>query len=677
MNANASNFDPLAGGGEAPSYDQSSYLQQASGEDYYDSGAGYQDYSDGQYYDQQQQQQYEGGDFQGQWNAQGELSGGDTAESGFYFPVPHLQPQLYSAPVSAIAYDTGYASMYVASHTQPFGERPRRASVLVAHSTLDGSLYSSCGGHPEADMNVLQSVYKTCYTSIDGQASINQRRHRHIPPHAFQPPYGATLQQPQAAQMGITTLIQASTGYITSISPAGVRVHTMGGLCVSDNDTSGMICGTSHPESGSTHISVGGCNSQIHCMDIYQDLRIVSSHHFASDLGVMAMEQNENKQALVAGCSDGTLRFIDGRMRGAEVAKIKSHGGGVTAVATSGDGTLIATTGFAAKSPFSTTSGPYAYPDPNVLIYDVRFLGRGGIVHTFSGVKGSPRFVSFMPDMENQPKNRFLVASGQAGGGMQVVVPFEEPDQNPASFLFPQLEQGELISCMTVSGEKVAVGTSKSNVLQFELAGFKEQYSKIALDPRAAAFARSGSSVRTSTAGSGESGEKTALEMPAFYPELPLMSIDPSVLFSKQSGMTNSVFSAYIMCGTPAVTPLRSQDEESAFGQIASKPMIPSSKRTVLESFLGVGSRTDGDSGIIVPTSAFDVSLIPKAAAKPTTSARKGRKGKTMLANPNKILFSDKMSSICYQQDSRKKGKASRWKAGGRGSVSICWWNLS
>ncbi|KAI2505268.1 hypothetical protein MHU86_9170 [Fragilaria crotonensis] len=57
------------------------------------------------------------------WDAAG-IS--QISDPGYYFPLPHLTPAIYSAPVSAIAYDSHSAAMYVASHTQPFGNRPTR-----------------------------------------------------------------------------------------------------------------------------------------------------------------------------------------------------------------------------------------------------------------------------------------------------------------------------------------------------------------------------------------------------------------------------------------------------------------------------------------------------------------------------------------------------------------------
>jgi hypothetical protein len=597
-----------------------------------------------------------------------------SVEPGYFVPMPPLTPQIYSAPVSAIAYDAAYDAIYIAGHTQPFGERPRRASMLVTHRLSDGMLYSSCGGHPEADIKVLQTIYKSIYSGEE--LSATRRQGQNIPPSAYQPPYGL-LQSPSSACIGITTLLPLTAGYVGSVSPSGVRVHSMGGLCVSDFEVEGMLCGAAHPESHRTHISVGGCNSQIHCLDVYQNLRTVSSHSLSKTC-CSAMASNETKKALVIGCTDGTLRLIDGRMRGAEVAQLKSHIGGVSAVASSLDGTLLATTGFAAKSGALGALGPYAYPDPHVLVYDVRFLGRGGIVHPFSALKGNPRFLSFLPSMENLPDNRFLVTSGQRGGGMQILTPFEESDQNISNFVNPLPEPGEAITSMALADQHVAFGTSQSRLLQFQLMGYKEFKTKSALGSgktiysgTASAFRRDkSSSASTITDPSSSSDpaqeEKVSLEIPSYFPEPPSLSIDPSILLSEHgSSRMSSVFSSYIMCSDPVVSKIGSR-ENSSFGSIARQPLIPSPRRTVMDNVLKAGTKAEGDSALIVPVSAIDINLLPNES----TSSSKGKK-KQMLANPNKLLFVDNLSAAVYLADNRVKTMMNPDIVGKIGTLSV------
>jgi len=664
MNANANNFDPPEsyynpeGTYHHPENNNNDDLGEYQGEYYNHDGnnTGCQDYSCG-YYDQ-----YGNAPSVDQWNEAGNV------ENGYFSQLPQFFPQLYSAPISSIAHDVGYSSMYVASHTLPFGDRGRRASMLVTHSTIDGSLYSSCGGHPEADAGVLQSMYKIFFC---GDYQIGRRNYR-LPAHAFIPPFGgATIQQ--HAQLGISALMPVVTGYVTSVSPAGVRVHTAGGLCVSDYEVSGMICGTSHPESKATHVSVGGYNSQISCLDLCQNLRVVSSYAFQTDkrLGVMSLCSNAHKKALVAGCSDGTLRLVDGRMRGAELARIKSHSGGVTDVASSEDGTLVATTGFASKSATRpATVGLYAYPDPHLLIYDVRYLGRGGIVHPFSGMKGSPRMISFLPDMDNHPRNRLLVASGQAGGGMQIMTAFEEPDKNPLNFIFPPLDQGEAMTCMSLSNDSLAIGTSQSTILQFKLAGYDKGPKTIASDTFRGV---KNPSLQIQTGISGVSlsdsmeTEKISLEVPNFYPGLPPFSISPTVLFKDQPAgntTTDSLFSSYIMCTDPLISSKEPQ-RESIFDPIARDPLVPTSRRIVASTVINAGSKSRGDSGLIVPASALKIELL----SKDDTNVEVPQSSKGQFSNPNKLLYSEKLASTCFSPDMRRNGTDNRRRSSTQNST--------
>jgi len=91
------------------------------------------------------------------------------------------------------------------------------------------------------------------------------------------------------------------------------------------------------------------------------------------------------------GCSDGQMHLLDTRLR--ELAQIKGHhAGGVVNVAVSADGMLLATTGFGSKTTATNVSATlaslYGFPDPAVFLYDIRYLGRGGIRHPFAGMRG-------------------------------------------------------------------------------------------------------------------------------------------------------------------------------------------------------------------------------------------------------------------------------------------------
>ena len=265
-----------------------------------------------------------------------------AAEPGFYFPLEGLQPQIYGAPVSALAYDTEYQALFVASATQSLarGRFNHRASMLVTHSTTDGMLYSSVAGHPEGPPRVLNSVYESIY----GSPAPVMAGLRTLPNHAFRPSYASAdpalpENGPRVFQMGIRSLLPTGQGYVASVSPSGVRLHSHGGLQLVDHHTEGMLCGTLHPhhqDGQPTHITVGGQalgkdvsdksgKQQVLCMDMWNDLRVVASYSTdrrpSSSTAVTAMATLDVRSAVVAACSDGTIRMIDSRLR--EMAKIR------------------------------------------------------------------------------------------------------------------------------------------------------------------------------------------------------------------------------------------------------------------------------------------------------------------------------------------------------------------
>jgi hypothetical protein len=268
-------------------------------------------------------------------------------------------------------------------------------------------------------------------------STTDSRRPFHVPSHAYRPPYGnvqdvvhAPYQTPKKPfQLGITTLLGLH-GHCASVSPSAVRLHQLGGFLETDHQIEGMLCGATLASSARTssdaaapvpsHLAVGGLAlapqhpesassrqqppqraQHVWCLDIWEGLRPVASYgiyesprtrkHFQSDVAVTAMASMGSSSSrggggggIVVGCSDGFLRLLDPRMREL-VGRIKSHAGGVVSVATSNEyqsgsgGTLIATTGYGAtRSSGGGTSGTlsslYGFPDPSLLVYDVRYV---------------------------------------------------------------------------------------------------------------------------------------------------------------------------------------------------------------------------------------------------------------------------------------------------------------
>jgi PAB-dependent poly(A)-specific ribonuclease subunit 2 len=569
--------------------------------------------------------------------------------------VQGFQPQVFGAPVSALAYDTHHEAMFVASVAQSMGRgryHNHRASMLVTHSTLDAMLYSSVAGQPEAPPKVLNAIYESVYGSPASRLAGGRPNGLLPPSHAFTPPYGvADPALPEAGpgrlyQMGIRTLLPTGQGYVASIAPSGVRLHSHGGLQLVDHHVEGLLCGTC-PQHGdgspATHLTVGGRalgkelsaksgTQQVLCLDLWQDLRVIASYTIDrggdTNTAVTAMATLEARNAVVAGCTDGSIRMVDSRLR--ETAKIKSHFGGVTSLAASLDGTLLASTGYGSRGQAGMES-LYAFPDPTVFLYDMRYLGRGGIPHSFAGVGAGPRFVDFLPAMDGQASNRFIVASGQAGGGLHIIEPFQESvDARSSNFLVPALERGESITAMSLSEDRLGLGTSRGNVMQYRLAGFGPATSK-----------------------------KKILELPSFTPPLPALSLDPALLSSpdpaSRNGMTDaikSIFSAYILTKEANVSALGNR----SFGPLMSNPLVGGSKLQVSSRLLQSATHSV-DFVQTIPTSNLEVDLFADHR-----SQKKDRSGSRLQPkqNPNKLLQCSKLYSLAYEESFNRSKKGSR-----------------
>jgi hypothetical protein len=578
---------------------------------------------------------------------------------------------------------------------------------MVTHNLADGVLYSSVASHPQAPAKVLNSIYKSIY----GEPSAPAQR-RQIAKHAYQPPYGRTdpalpdMGTGNSAQMGVTTLIPMQEGNVASVSPSGVRVHAIGGLQMADHHMEGMLAGTPHPNSVQsghvTFLTVGGMalgkssdggimgsEQHLHSMDLWQGLRIVTSHSLdrntrqggtSSKIAVTALATSHSRGCIAAGCSDGYLRLVDNRNR--DMAKIKSHMGGVVDVAVSQDGSLVATTGYGSSALRSQGSPLYGFPDPTILINDIRYLGRGGFPHPFAGLRGGPRFVSFLPEMEGQPSNRLLVGSGQAGGGLQIIAPFQD-DAESTNFILPPLDQGESITCLCVSEDKLALGSSRGRVLQYQMAGYQPKTSL--LD----SIATHGTFIPSRGIGAGLSVgsrnkstdvvkvEKLPLVVPPFQPRPPPVSIDANILLKEDHasrlGRTDnikSIFGTYLLTKDPLVSALGDPSERSFnwFRPWVTSPILAQSSLLVSSSLKDKASHTV-DFMQTVPTSDLGIDVFDDH--RPKKIKDRERKKKAPLQNPNKFLYTNDLYKLSYEESlNRAKRYGHRGRRDGKHSGS-------
>jgi PAB-dependent poly(A)-specific ribonuclease subunit 2 len=597
-----------------------------------------------------------------------------------------------------------------------------------------GMMYSSVAGHPQASSSTLECIYEAIYgvskvvlpspsvallmatagvgaglTNIPGQP----------PSHAYRPPYGSgsnndninaavyphqqqhhqNNRYQQRGHMGINDLLplDGTDGYVASVSPSSVRVHSYGGLQVSHNDIEGMICGTIHPHPGiaaATHITVGGLHvdppssssssttpkptpahkgQSIHCMDLWQGLRTVQSISFnnvdARTVAVTAMATSHEKGSIVAGCSDGMIRLLSPSLQ--ELATIKSNIGGVSSVAISPDGMLIATTGYSSKArpttsnttataggdARNTATALYAFPDTTVYVYDIRYLGRGGIAHPFTGVKGAPRHLTFIPDMDGFVSNRLLVSSGKSGGGVQIMTPFEIQSESVTSFFVPPLENDEFVTALSVPDyDELAFGTSIGRVLTYRLQGYENQKPRVDMN--------------------GQLIEKTELLVPPYIPPPPAVSLTPDLLQGDPAlrnganDQQRNLFSTYLLYSDPTLTPIGETPDEAApsFGSLAVTPIVEDVRRTIKNTLMSKAVIGERDYVSTIPISASGLDIDVFANHNAVSKRYKGKKSQTTLNNPNKFLHCPKLTSMVYEDGWYTKRKEQQNHQSNQGS---------
>ena len=663
-------YDPSGGGGYGgyadPSYEQGGYGAYGGGGYEYDEG-------------------YEGADAAGAGGYYGEAAVDPNAigggGGGTYFPAGQFQPHVQSGPISALAFDPAASAVYAATHTVSLGRRPphvgggggvTHGAYIAVHNMTDGSLYSANSAHPEAAASVLDTISTAIYGSrsqiglgADGSTAASARR---PPPHAYRPAYSSVIDDTMESSysvrtshgMGIGAVLPFSSGevvgdtsYAATVSPSSVRVQTNGCACISAaHHITGMVCGTFNPNPATsydgtslsmpTHITVGGVATDptlgynMHCLDLYADLRVVSSHALVADSEiphcVTSIRPNHVTSTLAAGCSDGTLRVFDGKWRkrgNKEVAKVKSHLGGVVSVDISEDGNLICTTGYSARSSFSSAGGAqvsYAFPDQHVLIYDVRYLGRGGIAHSFSGERGGPRLASFIPGDE---KNRVLVVSGQSGGGCQICTPYDDLEGTGlAEYIQPELAQGEKITALSLYGRDMVLGTSQSNVILFKM---------------------SDSSPTIPAAGQLPNADERAPVIPPEY-VAPEISLEPNIL---RVGAQDSVSfgNFYTLHAKPVVSSLEGNGHVDPFGPLSSRSLVPSSRRALSDKLAEIVRKQNAnDSHFVVSVKTSDLGVDMLAPEKEIKKrVNRADMVDVNLPNPNRLVFSGDTSGTCYK----------------------------
>ncbi|KAL3798250.1 hypothetical protein HJC23_000164 [Cyclotella cryptica] len=666
----------------------------------------------------------------------------DTA-SLFYPTHPPLVMHNYGYdtqgdPISAVSPSDAceYKLTYVASHTASDQRRPSNApgaaklksfrgsrmTVLYENAAVDAAverrnIYSSFVAHPEGDGDMLNELHSALFgdgttPALMGSAMPgSSATHKPRPSNSYGPPFGppylvsksmsaiTNMYNPQYTRaeekhcMGITSILPVQGGRVCTISPYGIRMHTRGGMLISDKEgMTGQTCGSLLP--GAEFVLAGGMprngGRNVHCLDLRRDLKVVSSHTLKCDSSISGsktsvtvtdMAINHDRNTVVAGCTDGTIRLLDGERRMVEVAKARAQRGGVAKVAVYDN--LICATGYSSTGVTSVNS-PVPYPFPShVLIYDVRYLGRGGIPHMSTSRTG-PRFATFLPrgcipGMDSGEDPFLLVGSGQTFGGFELMTPFQTG--GGTSFFQPDLASGESMTTVSYNDGELIIGTSYGRLLQYGLANYQRtthagrDTSEILFGSVKPLYVSESGKAFGGRVGEKNDLPKETLEMPPFIPLPPELSIDPSVLMEGHKAW--NVFNSYVMTAGPIISeenmPLHSYFaagavNKTSLGPMASKALVAPSKRWLSKKL--VAAKEDGRDGGMSQGSAVTHStkidlLAPHWNTPHDISDKKlggrfatGSKptDEMTFPNPNKLLYS-KLYSEFYDADADPRKK--------------------
>lgn len=340
---------------------------------------------------------------------------------------------------------------------------------------------------------------------------------------------------------------------------------------------------------------------------------------------------------------------------------------------------------------------PYPFPSPHVLIYDVRYLGRGGIPHIFSANRGGPRFVDFLPD------GKLLAGSGQTFGSLEVITPFRDDataGPSPSSFFQPDLNAGESMTTMNVDGGSgsLQIGTSYGRVLRYGLTEYKNTIHATTRSSRAvndasakglfgAELSRKGGLPLGWSDSAGKGIDKSVihtakepLEMPEFVPSSPELSIDPTILCSSSRSDFHiqgwNVFDGYVMAANPLLSTdktllhprySRASVNATTLGPMTNWTMVAPSTRWLSKKLQAKLAESPADFVKVFPTSSLDLNDLltpPELADEKNTLSlgrvsgnghRVGKKHpmnktttRNTYPNPNKFIYSTGQFAACY-----------------------------
>jgi WD40 repeat protein len=184
-------------------------------------------------------------------------------------------------------------------------------------------------------------------------------------------------------------------------------------------------------------------------LDLYQGLMETSSMDL--NVGVTCLSCNSGNN-LLAGCTDGTVKILDGRLRSQRARyqqSVQAVSTNVRKIKVNSNQHLVAVSGGRGE----------------VVTFDTRMTGRA--CQRIQANMAKPTFLNWLPGEQVET----LVIGGS--NGIQILQPLGDPGY--VQYLTPSLTHGENITCVDVSGSGtyIAAGTDVGNVAVFEVSGGK------------------------------------------------------------------------------------------------------------------------------------------------------------------------------------------------------------
>eukprot|EP00520_Triparma_pacifica_P017671 CAMPEP_0118652152 /NCGR_PEP_ID=MMETSP0785-20121206/11163_1 /TAXON_ID=91992 /ORGANISM="Bolidomonas pacifica, Strain CCMP 1866" /LENGTH=1394 /DNA_ID=CAMNT_0006544645 /DNA_START=18 /DNA_END=4199 /DNA_ORIENTATION=+ len=524
-----------------------------------------------------------------------------AAANGEFYELSSFNP-FPSSPVSSLSYDSG---------AQGAGEEIMWIGTGYTAQRGEGGLKSRC----------QLGSFLTTSSYI---------------PYSYIPV--STLPTTSTRHLGITKILPLSPLVLT-LTNSGVAAFNAGCMRQAGYDiTEGTDLVANEavydgPNQVITHATVSTRNGCLKMLDLYSGL--IETNTISLPVSVNCMDCNGGNNIL-AGCADGTVNLLDGRLRSQRMRyqqSVQAVSTNVRRVSISPNGHLVAASGGRGE----------------VVTFDTRMTGRAP--QRISANMAKPTYLKWI---EGEQMDTLIVTGSGINGSIQISQPLGDP--NYMQYLTPTLSHGESITCVDASrsGSYISCGTDAGNVVVFEREGW----------PKCAQPLQDGNSPKK-------------VCIPPFEPSPPSVSIDPGVLLKMQQINVNP-FNDYAIRTHPVVTTMGLETynndgnphakSNSTYFNLAESIVGNKPDKRILSKELSKKAEV-GKHDFVAHVRAEDLGLhdtkdpqpptppgsAPSSPSKPNVTSPKSKKI-TNTSNHNQLIYNPEKAKLCYniKADPRK-----------------------